>query len=66
MVLKVVLTKHERNQWLSHLLKFFETRGWRDGSVMHWLRALIAPAEDVGLIPSTHMVVAINCLQLQP
>jgi hypothetical protein len=32
---------------------------WRDepGEVAQWLRALVALAEDLGSVPSTHMVV---------
>lgn len=45
----------------STVFNVFETQGWRDGSVTHWFRALTAPAQDAGLVPSTH-VVAINCL----
>jgi hypothetical protein len=39
----------------STVVELFEAQGWRDGSVTHWLRALVAPAD----------MVAIDCLQLQ-
>lgn len=42
----------DRGTVLMHVQKVLQ--GWRDGDVEH-ARVLVAPAEDLGLIPRTYM-----------
>ena len=69
-MLNILSHQRNANQNNSEILSYTCKNGqnqkhwWRAGEMAQWLRALTAPPEDPGSIPSTHMA-AHNCLWLQ-
>ena len=45
---------------VEHLPSMYDFKGWQDGSVDQWIKALATKAKNLRLTPGTHTVVEEN------